>query len=109
MSKEVSERVQDALKTLVDQFRLEDKAVRERQLRTWKRLNFMWEGFQHVWWNEVAHDWRIFDLQNTDAQNGTGYEAYYDKQANIYKALLESIIAALSVNIPGVIGVPDDR
>lgn len=105
---EISENVKDALKTLVSQFRLEDKAVRERQLRAWKRLNFMWEGFQHVWWNEVAHDWRIFDLQNTDAANGTGYESYYDKQANIYKALLESIIAALSVSIPGIIGVPDD-
>lgn len=106
--KELPENIIDSLKTLVDQFRLEDKAVRERQLRAWKRLSFMWEGFQHVWWNEVAHDWRIFDLQNTDVANSTGYESYYDKQANIFKALLESIIAALSVSIPGLIGVPDD-
>lgn len=106
--RELPDNIVDSLKTLVDQFKLEDKAVRERQLRAWKRLSFMWEGFQRVWWNEVAHDWRVFDLQNTDVNNATGYESYYDKQANIFKALLESIIAALSVNIPGVIGVPDD-
>ena len=103
-----SEDIQSALKTIIDRFRSEDKAVRERQLRMWKRLKFMWEGFQHVWWNEVAHDWRIYDLQNLDANSSTGDASYYDKQANIFKALLESIIAALSVNIPGIIGVPDD-
>lgn len=100
--------IQNNLKTLVDKFRLEDKSVRERQLRQWKRLNCMWEGFFNTWWDSVAHDWRVWDLQNFNGGSGSNDGGYYDKPANIFKALLESIIAALSVSVPGIIGTPDD-
>lgn len=104
----LSDEQKDAIKSLIDQFRQEDRAVRERQLRKWRRLQFMWEGFQHVWWNEVAHDWRVFDVQNVNTNGATTQAEYYNKEVNIFKALLESIIAALSVSIPGIIGVPDN-
>lgn len=103
-----SARIQNNLKTLTDRFRLEDKSVRERQLRQWKRLNCMWEGFFNTWWDSVAHDWRVWDLQNFNSNSGNSDGGYYDRPANIFKALLESIIAALSVSVPGIIGTPDD-
>ena len=101
-----NEEIQNDIRVIIQKYRVEDRPVRERQLRQWKKLNLMWEGFQNTWWNEVAHDWRVYDLQGTEADSADA--AYYDKPANIFKALLESIIAALSVSVPGIIGVPDD-
>src|SRR5207249_141929 len=80
----------------------EDTSVRERQIRTWKRLKLFWEGFQKTWYSEVAHDWRI------DTDSDESEQSYYDKPVNVFRAYLESIIAALSVTVPPIKCFPDD-
>lgn len=99
-----SDNVRTALKTLVDIYDKEDRAIRERQIRTWRRLKMFWEGFQRAWYSEVAHDWRIWDETTVD----TSDQSYYDKPVNIFRAYLESIVAALSVTVPPVQCFPDD-
>lgn len=94
------------LKSVVDHFNDEDRGIRERQIRTWRRLKLFWENFTQVWYSEVAHDWRIWDEQQTDQSNND--QAYYDKPVNVYRAYLESIIAALSVTVPPIKCYPDD-
>jgi len=94
-----------ALKSIVDHFDDEDRAVRDRQIRTWRRLKLLWENIQHTYYSEVAHDWRIPELERTGEDSDQGY---YDKPVNIYRAYLESIIAALSVTVPPVTCYPDD-
>src|SRR5256885_17231460 len=104
MSKQRDERIEQLLKQVVDHCDLEDRASRERQVRTWRRLRLLWEGFSRTWYSETAHDWRIWDeeqAENTD-------QSYYDKPINIFRAYLESIIAALSVVIPPIKCYPDD-
>lgn len=104
--KELSEELKTALTTVVKHFRDEDREVRDRQLRKWKRLKLMWEGFSRIYFDEVAHDWRIFEqesLSNSSIDNN-----YYDKPINILKAYLDSIIAALSITIPPIKCYPDD-
>lgn len=103
MAKEYPEEIQKLLKSVYDECVLEDRATRERQIREWKRLKLLWEGFTQVWYSEVAHDWRIFDaeLQNTD-------QIAYDKPINVLRGYLESIIAALSIVTPPVKCYPDD-
>lgn len=98
------EDIQRLLKTVVDHFDKEDTAIRERQIRTWRRLKLLWEGFYQTWYSEVAHDWRIWD----EVSNGDTDQAAYDKPINVFRAYLESIIAALSVTIPPVKCYPDD-
>lgn len=98
------ERIQKLLKTVCDSFDNEDVAVRERQIRQWKKLKYYWAGFQRIWWNEVAHDWKVF----TDLSYDNNDNSYYDKPVNIFRAYLESIIAALSITIPSVKCFPDD-
>ena len=93
-------------KCLVDHFQEEDKAVRERQIRGWRRLKLYWDGFTRVWFSETAHDWRVWDFTQVDDTSGDSY--YYDKPVNIFKAYLESIIAALSITVPSVRCAPDD-
>lgn len=101
----VQERIERCLKTVADHFDQEDRAVRERQLRDWRRLKLLWEGFSQVWYSEVAHDWRIWD---ETAGNDDSDQAVYDKPINVFRAYLESIIAALSITVPGIKCFPDD-
>ena len=98
------DKIQRLLKEVVDHFDKEDVAVRERQIRTWRRLKLFWEGFQKAWYSEVAHDWRIWD-ENTEDDSD---QSYYDKPINVFRAYLESIIAALSVTVPPIKCFPDD-
>lgn len=105
MANELSQELKDCLKTITIYFEKEDIFVRERQLRNWKRLKFLWEGFQHIWWSETAHDWRVWDLQ-TEADSTD--QSYYDKPINVFRAYLESIIAALSATVPPITCAPDD-
>jgi hypothetical protein len=58
-----------------------------------------------VYYSEVAHDWRIPESERSGADSDQGY---YDKPVNIFRAYLESIIAALSITVPPVVCYPDD-
>lgn len=98
-------RIENLLKDTVEVFWKEDSATRERQLRQYKRLKLLWEGFTQIWYDEVAHDWRIWDGDTTD---DSGDQSAYDKPINIFRAYLESIIAALSVLVPPIKCYPDD-
>ncbi len=102
--KKISDDIQVLLKTVFDDCQKEDIAVRERQIRNSRRLKLLWEGFQRVWYSEIAHDWRVWD----ETQNETSDQSSYDKPINVFKAYLESIIAALSVTIPPIKCFPDD-
>jgi DNA-directed RNA polymerase subunit RPC12/RpoP len=103
---EKQDRTAQLLKQVIDHFENEDRSVRERQIRLWRRLKLYWDGFQNVWWSEVAHDWRIYDEQRESKSSSD--QQYYDKPVNVFRAYLESIIAALSVVVPPIKCVPDD-
>lgn len=102
---ELDDETKKLIKQLVDHFDDEDRGVRDRQIRTWRRLKLLWENIQHAYYSEVAHDWRIPDNQFGNDESDQGY---YDKPINIYRAYLESIIAALSVTVPPITCYPDD-
>lgn len=95
-----------ALKEVCDCFFKEDSSVRERQIRTARQMKFLWENLQRTWYSEVAHDWRVFDIQ--EAQGEYSDQAFYDKPVNVFRAYLESIIAALSVTVPPIKCFPDN-
>lgn len=92
------------LKTVSDHFIKEDSMTRERQIRHWRRLKLYWNNFSQIYWSEVAHDYRIY---NRDI-NSDNDQDYYDKPVNVFKAFLETIIAALSIQVPAINCVPDD-
>lgn len=88
-----------------DHFWKEDTATRQLQLQKWRRLKFFWNNISNIWFDSVAHDWRVGD-ENSDSS--TNDQAYYDQRINVFKAYLESIFAALSILVPPVKAVPDD-
>jgi hypothetical protein len=104
--KQIDEEIQRLLTTVVEHFDHEDESARWRQIRTWRKLKLLWEGFVHTWYSEVAHDWRIWDETSTGEVDTD--QAFYDKPVNVFRAYLESIIAALSVTVPPVKCFPDD-
>ncbi len=103
--RELDDKICSLLKTVADHFDKEDRMTRERQIRHWRRLKLYWNNFSQIYWSEVAHDYRIYnrDINATDTD-----QDYYDKPINIFKAFLETIIAALSIQIPAINCVPDD-
>src|SRR5262245_2248036 len=103
--KELDERTIKCIKTLVDCFDKEDLFVRERQLRQARQMKLLWAGFSNIWYSEVAHDWRI---GNSTSQLDFDSSAFYDKPMNVFRAYLESIIAALGVQVPMIDCAPDD-
>lgn len=105
MADKISDSTQALLKQIVDHFDDEDRAVRDRQIRQWRRLKLMWENIQHTYYSEVAHDWRIPESERAGQDSDQGF---YDKPVNVFRAYLESIIAALSVTVPPITCYPDD-
>ena len=103
--KELDDETKRSLKTIVDHFDDEDRGVRDRQIKQWRRLKLLWENIQHTYYSEVAHDWRIPENERAGEDSDQGY---YDKPVNVYRAYLESIIAALSVTVPPITCYPDD-
>lgn len=103
--KKYSEEVQKLLTSIVDHIDQEDRGVREMQLRNWRQLKLFWAGYSRIWYSSTAHDWRVWDQ---DSQDSDTDQAYYDKPVNVFKAYLESIIAALSIVVPPIKCYPDD-
>lgn len=92
------------LKTICDKVDKEDLSTRQLQIRYWKRLKYYWNNFSQVFWSEQSSSYRIWG-QN---EEGNSDQSHYDRPVNVFKAFLETIIAALSVNIPAISCVPDD-
>lgn len=105
MARELDDTTKSLLKHIVDHFDEEDRSVRDRQIRVWRRLKLLWENIQHTYYSEVAHDWRIPESERVGQDTDQGY---YDKPINVFRAYLESIIAALSVTVPPITCYPDD-
>lgn len=95
------------LKTVCDYFYNEDLATRQIQVRYWKRLKYYWNNFSQVFWSEAENSYKVWGRDTVDGE-GTEDQSYYDRPVNVFKAFLETIIAALSVNIPAISCVPDD-
>ncbi len=102
------DKIKELLKSVVTKFQDEDRFVRERQLRCYRRLKLYWNNFSQIYWSETARDYRIYAGNDLGGSGDTGDQDYYDRPINIFRAFLETIIAALSIQIPGVTCVPDD-
>lgn len=95
------------LKTVCDYFYEEDLSVRQIQVRYWKRLKYYWNNFSQIFWSERDGSYIIPGRDSVDGTGSTD-QSYYDRPVNVFKAFLETIVAALSVNIPSVSCMPDD-
>ena len=102
----LDEETKRLLGTVVKHFDEEDRVVREYQLKKCRRLKLYWNNFSQIYWSESARDYRLMTAE--DAAYDSGDQSYYDRPVNVFRAFLETIIAALSIQIPGIQCAPDD-
>src|SRR3972149_2719158 len=107
---EHKEIVDNALKKLLEDAEREDSSVRDNLVREAKRNDLFWHGLQHIFWDSIAMDWRIPTHEDLRNLSNVSEEAdfLYDYVINIIKPHGESIIAALSSDIPSVRFKPFD-
>lgn len=97
------ERVEKALLAILESVEREDEYLRLQQGKQFKKNNLFWHGFQYLFWSDVDNDWRIptrEQVQEVSSREDTKY--IFDFVINIFKAHGESIIAAMSADIPEV-------
>lgn len=112
-NEKLAENLQVALKEIIRQKELEDDAIRKQQIRQWKKADRFWHGIQFIYWSETQEDWiSPISVGTNGLETGNDGEtndgAFYDYVVNIYRAHGESIIAALSAQVPAVRFPPDD-
>ena len=95
--------------SLLGDFEKENRDFREWKMRDWKRKDLYWHNIQFVFW---ADDIGLFSSL-TQGIAGTEFSEDEEEQIltraiNIYKAHGESIVAALSADIPSVKFYPED-
>lgn len=96
--------VEQALKTIFDACKEEDLPIRLRYLSIWRKLQLYAEGIFDLYWDDVARDWRSFNWDDDQDEDMNSY----NRNINIFRGHMESVIAALSVKVPGVNFIPDD-
>lgn len=101
------------LQEIIDKKKREDDYIRKQQIKNWKKLERFWHGIQFIFWSETQQDWiaPINTRYSGDiyTENREGAEGpFYDYVINIFRAHGESIIAALSNQVPAVRFPPDD-
>src|SRR5574338_108371 len=106
MKKLFDSKTADLLKKVIDHFDKEDRIVRNAQLRHYRRLKLYWNNFSQIYWSEQARDYRIYTPQ--DLSTSSTDQDFYDRPVNVFRAFLETIIAAMSIQVPAVSCVPDD-
>lgn len=98
----VPENIEIALRAIFEACEKEDMDLRLRYLAVWRQLQLYAKGIFDLFWDDTARDWRSFSSSNEDDSN------QYNRNINIFRGHMESVVAALSVKIPGVEFFPDD-
>lgn len=103
------DRIKDALLAILDGVEHEDEYLRLQQMREFKKHNLFWHGFQYLFWSDQDMDWRIPTHEEFEEVSGREETKWiFDYVINHFKAHGESIIAALSADIPDVRFGPRD-
>lgn len=102
------ESIKKSLKAIDDAFKLEEKAVREAQVRLIRRAESFWQGQHDIFWNAQSNAWQTARDAVNDGLISEAQLLDYDKYVNIYKAHGKAIIAASSVEFPKYTFLPED-
>ncbi|MFY9732645.1 MAG: hypothetical protein WAK24_18710, partial [Candidatus Acidiferrales bacterium] len=101
-NEQLPERLQSALRRIVQQFSNESESTRRQEIRRIKQAHQFWRGLQYLWWSERDQNWHLpFEQKLTD---GSSIEDLprYEFVTNIYQAFGLSIVSVLSQDVPRV-------
>src|SRR5271163_3532425 len=101
-NEELPERLQEALRRIVQQFSAESESTRRQEIRRIKQAHQFWRGLQYLWWSESDQNWHLpFEQKLAD---GSSLEDMprYEFVTNIYQAFGLSLVSVLSQDVPRV-------
>jgi hypothetical protein len=101
-NEQLPERLQAALRRLVQQYSVESESTRQQEVRRIKQARQFWRGLQYLWWNERDQNWHLpFEPK---LANGSSLEDLprYEFVTNIYQAFGLSLVSVLSQDVPRV-------
>lgn|GEM_PF-3163766 len=101
-NEQLPERLQVALRRLVQQYSVESESTRRQEVRRIKQAHQFWRGLQYLWWNERDQNWHVpFEQKLAD---GSSLEDLprYEFATNIYQAFGLSLVSVLSQDVPRV-------
>ena len=108
----LSEETKIALKAILEECENEDSEARQAQIRTWQKNEMFWHGMQHLFWSRSNETWispaDVNWREGLSAEELDEVSGFDDVVIDIFKPHGESIIAALSSQLPTVRFLPDD-
>jgi hypothetical protein len=96
------DRLQEALRRLVQQFSTESELSRRTEIRRIKQAHQFWRGLQYLWWSERDQNWYLPFQQKLLDGSSIDDLPRYEFVTNIYQAFGLSIISVLSQDVPRV-------
>jgi hypothetical protein len=96
------ERLQAALRRIVQDFTSESELSRRQEIRRIKKAHQFWRGLQYLWWSERDQNWHLPFEQKITSETSVEDLPRYEFVTNLYQAFGLSIIAVLSQDVPSV-------
>ena len=101
-NEQLPERLQSALRRIVQQFGTESESTRRQEIRRIKQAHQFWRGLQYLWWNERDQNWHLPFEQKLADNSSIDDLPRYEFVTNIYQAFGLSIVSVLSQDVPRV-------
>src|SRR5713101_4779790 len=102
------ERLQAALRALVEDLGRENLYARRREVRKVRQARMFWKGQQYVSWNEQDQSFHTpFQAPGQSSDSGLDDQPRYQYVTNIYQPFGMALIAALSQSVPATRLVPE--
>jgi hypothetical protein len=101
-NEQLPDRLQEALRRLVQQFSTESELSRRQEIRRIKQAHQFWRGLQYLWWSERDQNWHLPFEQKIMDNSSIEDLPRYEFVTNIYQAFGLSIISVLSQDVPRV-------
>src|SRR3990167_6682097 len=87
---EIPDELKLVVHSILEHCEQEDSHSRHIQLKEAKQLDHYWNGLQHIFWDNVEHDWRI--PTHDEIREVAGQDEFvYDYVVNIFLPHGESI------------------
>lgn len=103
--KEFDKEVSKNILNIIRGFENEHETIRDGHLHLHKKGDYFFRGYQHTYYDWEAKDYRAF---HESPDYDPNIDDQYNRVINIYRAHGEAVVAALTLDVPGVNFLPDD-
>ena len=96
----VAPRLVNALRELVEQYRMEGLVARRQEIRRIRQARLFWQGLQYSWWNPSDMSWHLPNDAKMHDNSALDNMPRYQFVTNLYQAFGLSFISLISQDVP---------